>query len=329
MDKNESRASEFRRNPREEILIEKINKILDFQSDSNLKLPDMPVLLVMGSARSGSTLITQYLASSGQFSFPSNLIARFPNNPEMGRLVQELLQQLNYLDMPDDINFRSNLGKTKGYYEPNEFWYLWRRHFDFDEYGRISSETKANLRGQSFLNGLAGLEAEGLPVALKGMIANWEIEFLHKLYPKFIFIHTRKELAENAYSILKAREKYFNDRKKWYSFKPIECENISDWNPYQQVVAQVYYTQKAIEGAFEKLPEQNKLEVPYLEICNNPNEIKGQLIEKINEFGQEINPDKSKKQLKFSPSEGLKNASREDKIGISQAIEWVKSNSKI
>ncbi|MCG8048374.1 MAG: hypothetical protein JAZ17_13475, partial [Candidatus Thiodiazotropha endolucinida] len=56
---NESRAEAFRRNPELESLIERLNNILQKSAEQELaqfKAPELPLVLVVGGPRSGTTL---------------------------------------------------------------------------------------------------------------------------------------------------------------------------------------------------------------------------------------------------------------------------------
>ena len=74
--------------------------------------PSRPIVFVLGAPRSGTTLLTQWLAASGHFGVPSNLLARFYEAPYIGGLVQRLLTD-------PDLSYRDELatgGDSSGGY---------------------------------------------------------------------------------------------------------------------------------------------------------------------------------------------------------------------
>lgn len=95
--------------------------------------PQWPVSMIIGCPRSGTTLLLQFMAKTGNFAYPSNLLARFAYAPYIGILIQEMIFNKNYwhqndfYDVESDFEFSSDLGKSKGVLAPNEFFHFWRR----------------------------------------------------------------------------------------------------------------------------------------------------------------------------------------------------------
>jgi len=137
----EQRLSSFERNQTLESLLTEINTDLWTVEKQLLtqKKTNYPVIFIVGPHRSGSTLMMQWLASSGLFSYPSNLLSRFYHAPIMGAKLQLLLADERYnfrdelKDFSSEIDFNSDNGKTKGALAPNEFWYFWRRFLPFTD----------------------------------------------------------------------------------------------------------------------------------------------------------------------------------------------------
>src|SRR5690554_2255771 len=65
--------------PVEEKALERFNK------------PNKKVFFIVGCARSGSTLLYQYLAKTNLFAYPTNLVSRFFYAPYVGARIQQLL----------------------------------------------------------------------------------------------------------------------------------------------------------------------------------------------------------------------------------------------
>ena len=250
--------------------LSELNRLLEPLAKTERTMPELPVILVMGSPRSGTTLMLQYLASLGLFSYPSNLIARFWENPYLGILVQKGISDL-LTDQDKLQDFRSDLGRSEGLLAPSEFWYFWRTYFKFDDINLLSPGELDSVDGQEFLGKLSAFEQlQGKPPVMKGMIMNWHIEYLMKLYPKFLFIHVKRDLMDSAKSLYQAREKFFKDVSKWYSFKPPEYTELRKLPPVEQVTGQVHYTQTAIDRQLTKIPESNQVTIGYETFCNDP-----------------------------------------------------------
>jgi hypothetical protein len=256
--------------------------------------PKIPILLLMGCPRAGSTVFLQWIASLGIFTYPTNLIARFYKNPYIGILAQQSLleyDRLNQLGFKSTtIEYSSNLGKTIGALSPSEYWYFWREFFNFGEINILSEEELKKVDSKKFLDQISAFEnLTNKPLAMKGMLLNWHIPYLYSINNNFIFVDIKRDYFFNAQSLLYAREKFFGSRKKWYSFKPKEYEFLKDKNEIEQVAGQVVYTRKAVEKGLESVPLKNKITIDYSDFCKSPQFVLNQIKAKYNEFGVDIN----------------------------------------
>lgn len=235
-----------------------------------------PIIFIIGCARSGTTLVSQYLSKLGSFCYPTNFISRFYFSPYVGALLQKLMFDLDvkgelFGSLKDRGDFRSNLGKTTGALAPNEFWYYWRRFFKFGDIQRLSAEELARIDINAFVRGLNAIQTVfDKPMFLKGMIANWHIPFLAEHIPSSYFIVVKREVVYNAQSLYFARQKFFGNVNKWYSFKPEEYELLRSKDPLEQVVGQVIYTNRAIDQGTKLIPDERVIELKYEDFCQNP-----------------------------------------------------------
>lgn len=289
MDKNKYRTSFYKKDNRLEEALQDLNMLIDgVQPKSAYLSGKPPIIIIMGCARSGSTLMMQWLSSLGLFSYPSNLIARFYKNPYIGIRVQQALLEYDPLNQigfnQTDSNFKSSLGKTSGALSPSEYWYYWRNYFKFNCHNqKLTESQQEEVQGEMFLNNLYAFEhLTQKPLLLKGMLLNWNIPYLYKLNQNFIFINLTRDPFFNAQSLLMARDTFFNDRTKWYSFKPPEFEYLKNEDAVTQVAGQVIYTQKAVQDGLLDVPEQNVLNITYENFCTNPEGFLNELIDKYN-----------------------------------------------
>ncbi len=317
---NSKRTSFFKKDANLETALSDLNELIDgVECHIDTNEASSPIILIMGCARSGSTLLLQWLASSGLFSYPSNLIARFYKNPYLGIRTQQALldfDPLNQLGFKETkLDFSSSLGKTNGALGPSEYWYYWRTFFKFDNDTQILTQDQLDkVDGNTFIKKLLAFEQlTNKPLALKGMLLNWHIPYLYSLNQKFIFINVNRDPLLNAQSLLMAREKFFGDRNKWYSFKPAEYNELKDESPITQVAGQVIYTRKAVSEGLSHIPEENIMNIEYADFCSNPKEFLDVLAVKFNELGGKIahgnvnqdllKPFDERKDIKLSDSE--------------------------
>lgn len=275
------RTDAFRRNQDLESLLREINSRLargEEGIEDQFPAPQKPVVLVIGPPRSGTTLMTQWLADTGLFAVPTNLLSRFYGAPYIGGLIQQLLfdDRFNYKNelrygTTDATAYRSDLGKTQGPLEPSEFWYFWRRFFPLPEARPLTEEEMNEVDPVGFRQGLASIEAVfGKPIAMKGILLQYNLAILDAALPKVLFLQMRRSTLPNAYSIYRARERYFGDSSKWFSVRPPGCEEFENASAATQVVAQVALTRSSIASQLSSIAPERQITVDYERFCDDP-----------------------------------------------------------
>lgn len=320
MYQNKNRSTYFKKDERLEEALADLNDLIGNVPPGGGYFSDArPIILIMGCPRSGSTVMLQWLASLGIFSHPSNLIARFYKNPHIGIRVQQSILEFDPLNQmgfrQTEDSFKSSLGKTMGALSPSEFWYYWYQYFKFGENSQKLTENKLReIDGKEFINKLYAFEyLTCKPLVMKGMLLNWNIPYLYKLNPKFLFVNLARDPFFNAQSLLQSREAFFEDREKWYSFKPEEYDELKAMDPISQVAGQVVYTQKAVEVGLSDLPESNVLNIKYEDFCSNPKAFLQKLITKYNVLSEN-------NKLKFEFDEKIQNKfTANSKVNLNEA----------
>lgn len=294
----EKRTSAFAKNMLLETLLKEVNSELWLAEKNILPKcePPYPIIFIMGPHRSGSTLLLQSLASTGLFSYPTNFLSRFYQAPIIGAKLQLLLtdKRYNYRnelnDISGKIDFQSDNGKTQGALAPNEFWYFWRRFLPFGELDYLSTEELwQKVDTVTFKAELTGImQVLEKPLVLKGMILNYNIDFLDTLFEKALFIHCTRDLETNIASALEARERQLGNSKKWYSFKFPGYHELKMLEPYHQVKGQIEGINKEVSFALEKVAKHKKITVHYEDFCQNPNKILEKIKIKLNHYNLDI-----------------------------------------
>ena len=275
-----NRKQTYRRNEKLELLLSEINQILapaEKKIVQNYRMPSFPVVFIVGCGRASTTLMLQWLAGTGRFGYPTNLLSRFYAAPYIGAKIQRLLTDPEFkfrhelADLSQEINYTSDLGKTSGALAPNEFWYFWRRFFPYGEIQYLTDSQLATVDSKQFVSELAAIEgAFAKPFALKAMIINFNIPYISRILEKVLFIHIVREPIYNIQSLLESREKFFGSTDHWYSFKPVEYPSLIDLDPNSQVAGQVYFTNCNINKGLRQIEQNRKLTVHYEEFCKNP-----------------------------------------------------------
>jgi len=289
-----NRTSAFQKNIELDGLLSELNGSLALAGANVLKNiegePDYPLIFVMGPHRSGTTLITQWLATTGIVAYPTNLLSRFYGAPLIGAQIQMLLTDPKFnfrneiLDFNSPIDFSSENGKTTGALAPNEFWYFWRRFLPFGELDWLSdTELFQSSDYEGLVTELTSLtRVFQKPFALKAMILNYNIPFLDEIFKKALFIQIKRDPISNVASILDARRKQLGSEAQWYSFKIPEYEELKELEPKMQAAGQLHYINKAVDKGMSSVAESKKLVVYYEDFCKNPEKYFDKIKEKLN-----------------------------------------------
>lgn len=290
------RVKNYKKNGKLERLLKELNELLapaEQAAIQDYRQPRYPLLLIVGGPRTGSTVMMQWLANTGAFAYPSNLLSRFYGAPYIGAKIQLMLThpEYNFKDEFEDftrqLSFESDLGKTRGILAPNDFWYFWRRFIPNTEpvYLEEADLQKVNVRG--FLSELAAIEAVfDKPLAMKAMILEQNLPFLAKIFENGIFLYLKRHPFYNIQSLLEAREKFFGTRQRWYSIKPREYDFLSRLeDPIMQVAGQVYYKNKIVQEGLSQLHHSRWLAVDYQDFCRAPARVFRQIREKYRQLG--------------------------------------------
>lgn len=294
----EKRLRPFQRNKSLESFLTEVNADLWHVEESLLPAhkPAFPLVFVMGPLRSGSTLLTQWLANTGLFAYPTNLLSRFYRAPIMGAKLQLLLADERYnfrdelKDFSQPVSFDSENGKTKGALAPNEFWYFWRRFLPFGNIDYLpTSELFEKVDTKTLIAEFSGMMGVfNKPISLKAMILNYNIDFLDALFEKAVFIHCKRDPLTNMESALNARKRQLGDIDKWYSFKIPEYPELSRLDPYEQVAGQIFHVNKAVEQGLENVAQHKKMTVQYEDFCRRPEAVFDQLKSKLGANGYDL-----------------------------------------
>ena len=272
------RQAPFKRNEKLEDLLAKLSTALKTAARAPLDSRERPALFIVGAPRTGSTYCLQWLAASGAFSYPSNFIARFWTAPFIGGLVQEMLiePELDYRGefadvTPRPISDQSDAGKTAGMLSPSEFWFFWRDHFpgDGDLGLDLAKATDAQFFG--FRDELARFaEVRGRPPAMKGKIVNHQIRDFAAGFPKALFLFMDRDPVDAAWSLLGARRRIYGDERRWWSFKTPDFEDLSNLDPFEQVMGQVQSIRRDVKRALADLAPNRWVRLAYHDLCTEP-----------------------------------------------------------
>lgn len=290
----QNREVNFKRNQNLETLLQALNQQLICAEEQTLSNKirfgsDFPLIFIMGPLRSGTTLFTQWLASTEIIAYPTNLLSRFYGAPAIGAQIQLLLTDPRFnfrneiIDFNSKTTFESENGKTRGALAPNEFWYFWRRFLPFKELDWLpDSELFRLVDHEKLADELTTLtRIFTKPFSLKAMILNYNIPFLDAIFKKALFIQIKRDSVTNVASILEARKRQLGSESEWYSFKIPEYYQLKDLDPIPQAAGQLHYINTAVTEGMATVDESRKMIVQYEEFCQHPKRFFLELLQKL------------------------------------------------
>jgi hypothetical protein len=251
-------------------------------------LPVIPPLFIVGCPRSGTTILSQYLANTGTWVFPTNLLTKFAKTTYLGSLVQSLFC-LNQNKSEQNISFHSTYGRSENLMDINEFLHFFRQFFPNHDIRHLDNEEleKVNLSDlEKDIQLISSLYNK--PFLSKNMMMQYNLDYFNSKMSPAIYLYIKRNPDSVAKSIYKARLDEHGDENIWWSAKPKEYEQLKKLSVRDQIAGQIKYTNKAIEQGLSKVPDKYKLQITYEEFIANPYEIYMEILFKYKTLGYEL-----------------------------------------
>jgi hypothetical protein len=218
---------------------------------------------VIGTPRSGSTLVYQLLVQAFDVGYLSNRHCRWWGAPS---LVERF-----WHPSPPAV-YESRFGRTVGPAAPSEcegFWYrFFRRSPQYVPLGEADPARLRRLRAAVRRLG----DAAGRPLVFKNLLNTLRLRPLGTALPEAVFVCVRRDVVATAASLLESRRTISGDVTKWWSAEPPEIEELRRLPPEQQVVEQVRRIEALVHRDRESLGAGRFLELRYEEVCEDPAE---------------------------------------------------------
>ncbi len=263
-------AAPFAKDPAGEEFLERLNAILAPHADAELADLDeeYPTLHVVGVPRSGTTLLYQLVASGLEVGYVNNLVAATWRAPVYGLRLSRKLG----LERPES-SFESSFGRTQGIAEPHEFGYFWNDHLRYPGLAEQPPGHDATIDWPYLRRVLLNMAHENRgPMAFKPMLLTWHLEPMLEHMPRTCYVWIRRDLKQNALSLLDMRRSLYGSYDGWASLRPGGPDWLAEEPPWRQVAAQVTALDRTIEHALERLGPAHVLSLRYEELCASPRE---------------------------------------------------------
>jgi len=231
-----------------------------------------PFVFVLGLPRSATTLMSQVLAYSLDASYVDNVVARLWLAPVHGiRLSRSLLGER------DSPAFESDYARTSDLHGIHEFGYFWRHWLRKETFGDIvhAREREDEIDWSGLRKTLANVQAElgGKAFVAKNILAGYHLRRLRESLGQVVYVYVERDPLDVAVSILDARRKYYVDPNTWWSYTPVEYEELANLDYWEQIAGQVHYLSRFYDRALEEAGLDVVVRSTYEELCRRPRSV--------------------------------------------------------
>ena len=233
-----------------------------------------PVIFIIGSPRSGSTLLYQVLSDYYDIGYLSNIHCRFFGFPS---LLELFIRPSKYHEFSD---YCSHHGRTKNWNNPCECGNFWYRFFPLKpQYISLEDiDEKKIIYLRKTICSLANTFAK--PILFKNLICTLRLQAIAKALPEAVFIVLHRNLIDNSHSLLEGRKKTYGSYNTWWSAEPPEINELMKLPPEQQVVEQIRHIYNLIEKDKQTIAPDRFVNIDYEKFCDDTH----QVINKLDNF---------------------------------------------
>ena len=224
----------------------------------------LPILLVVGAPRSGTTLIDQTLAHCMEVSYFSNLTDLFPRAP----LTATRLFSTRF--GAKTTNFQSYYGQTSRLSDPNDGFSIWNRWLGSDRYTTPSHFSVKTVREmQQFFQ--AWTATFGLPFLNKNNRNTSCIALLAEAIPQAQFVVVRRDPHYVAQSLIHAREEVQGDKRAVWGLQSRSVHAAHDPLGYvDDICDQLIDIENRLQSQIKQVDSSRIHPIQYETFCRNP-----------------------------------------------------------
>jgi hypothetical protein len=224
----------------------------------------LPIVLVVGAPRSGTTLVYQTLARYLDVSYVTNLTSLFPRSPITGSKI------FNWLPHRDSADFRNFYGQTAGLFGPNDGFSLWNKWLGEDRYVPRTdlNESEQRVMRQFFD---AWTHTFGKPFLNKNNRNTACLDLLARAITQASFLVVRRNPLLVAQSLINAREQVQGDKSVGWGLHSHSSDTTVDPLRYvDDVCDQILEIEKQLDEQLQHVPKNRVVEITYEGFCEDP-----------------------------------------------------------
>ncbi len=230
-----------------------------------------PFIFVFGLPRSGTTLITQLIAHAFDLGYINNFVARFWLAPLHGiKLFRSIYGDYKHTD------FKSDFARTSDISDIHEFGYFWRHWLKKESFEGVTraGEIESSIDWQGLYQVLANIQnVFDRPMVFKNIFGSYHLKKMKDVLKRVIYVYIERDQLDAALSILNARKKYYGDPNTWWSYMPVEYDQIKDLDYRRQIAGQVYYLKRFYDNEIERNRLDNVVRISYEQMAKQPRSV--------------------------------------------------------
>lgn len=233
-------------------------KLLEDAAPSSL-----PILLIVGAPRSGTTLLYQMLAHFLPLSYFNNFSALFSRAPITASV------KLSHFNKEQRADYHSYYGNTTGWTAPNDGFHMWNRWLENDRYSvpeNLSPAVQQDM--QRFFN--AWFASFPKPFLNKNNRNTACIPLLATALPNAYFIEVRREPAFVVQSLLQARKHIQGSKTIGWGLASTSAHGTTMRDYVTEVCAQVFHIDQMLQQARSRVAPDHFISVSYEDFCRAP-----------------------------------------------------------
>ncbi|MGM0558407.1 MAG: sulfotransferase [Myxococcota bacterium] len=225
--------------------------------------PSWPPLFIVGTPRSGTTVVYQHLVHTFRCGYVPNISERHPRAPVVAARIGQLVGGRT-------ASYQSDFGETEGMLGPSDGWRLFHRWFPRYEIDRpVDPAVFDTLPGI-----VAGLESvfDG-PFFNKNNHNSVRVSALARIFPDAFFLRVTRDRAQTAMSLLTARAKHDVGVGEWWSCPAPQFLEEAFESQLEQTAATVAGIEAHLDAAMDSLPSNRAITVEYASFCDAPSDL--------------------------------------------------------
>jgi hypothetical protein len=245
--------------------LEKAEELLFKKFSRGMRSGDVPLVFILASPRTGSTLVYQLIINFFNFFYFSNFVNDFCfESPVVGAALDLSIHSRR------SVGYRSAYGKTRGLHGPSEASLVFKNWFGGQHPSQTRScKVKAEKRQHFVLTMKSIHKMTGLPILAKNAWNCFRIQELTSLFQNTHFLWVRRDIIASANSDLEARYRR-GDPTVWNSATTTNYLEIQKRPYWEQVVEQQYEYNRCMAHDLSTYSQGQFIELWYENVCERP-----------------------------------------------------------